>query len=58
VFDLGALAAQEALRAMNGQRATWFAGAWMRNGFHEDGFVSALDVVNEMQARIRVREAA
>jgi uncharacterized protein len=58
VFDLGALAAQTTLRGINGQNATWFAGAWMRNGFHEDGFVSALDVVNGMRARAEVREAA
>ena len=35
------------LRAQN----TWFAGAWMRNGFHEDGFASAYDVVQAMRAR-------
>jgi hypothetical protein len=58
VFDLGAMAAQARLRAMNGARATWFAGAWMRNGFHEDGFVSALDVVGGVQARAQAREAA
>lgn len=49
VFDLAALAAQKTLRAMNGQRRTWFCGAWMRNGFHEDGFASALDVVTAME---------
>lgn len=58
VFDMGALAAQDALRAMNGQRSTWFAGAWMRNGFHEDGFVSALDVVSAMAERLPLRVAA
>ena len=26
-------------------------GAWMRNGFHEDGFASAVDVVEAMRAR-------
>jgi hypothetical protein len=36
---------------MNGAHDTWFCGAWMRNGFHEDGFVSALDVVQAMRAR-------
>ena len=58
VFDLGAMAAQARLRAMNGDRATWFAGAWMRSGFHEDGFLSALDVVAGMQERVRMRAAA
>jgi uncharacterized protein len=57
VFDLPALAAQDAIRTMNGTRNTWFCGAWMRNGFHEDGFQSAVDVVDAMQ-RQRVQVAA
>jgi uncharacterized protein len=57
VFDLPALAAQDTIRAMNGSRNTWFCGAWMRNGFHEDGFQSAVDVVDAMQ-RERVQLAA
>ena len=51
VYDLPALAAQGAIRAMNGNNATWFCGAWMKNGFHEDGFASAVDVVDAMRAR-------
>ncbi len=51
VFDVAALAAQDRIRASNGGRNTWFCGAWMRNGFHEDGFASALDVVNAMAER-------
>jgi predicted NAD/FAD-binding protein len=50
VYDMAALAAQRDIRAMNGTRGTWFCGAWMRNGFHEDGFASAVDVVTAMQA--------
>jgi uncharacterized protein len=57
VFDLAALAAQDAIRAMNGTRGTWFCGAWMRNGFHEDGFASAVDVVDAM-ARQQATQAA
>ncbi|SDC63220.1 NAD(P)/FAD-dependent oxidoreductase [Ruegeria marina] len=45
VFDMGALAAQEDLARMNGTNSTWFCGAWMKNGFHEDGLASAIDVV-------------
>jgi predicted NAD/FAD-binding protein len=51
VYDLDALAAQKAIRATNGTGATWFCGAWMRNGFHEDGFASAVDVVEALRAR-------
>lgn len=52
VYDVAALKAQQTIRAMNGTRATWFCGAWMRNGFHEDGFASAVDVVEAMGARL------
>ncbi|MFN4171280.1 MAG: NAD(P)/FAD-dependent oxidoreductase [Pseudorhodobacter sp.] len=50
VYTLEALAAQARIRAANGTRATWFCGAWMRNGFHEDGFASAVDVVDRLRA--------
>jgi predicted NAD/FAD-binding protein len=49
VYDLAALAAQDTVRAINGQNATWFCGAWMKNGFHEDGLASAVDVVEAMR---------
>jgi uncharacterized protein len=52
VFDLKALRAQDRIRATNGSANTWFCGAWMRNGFHEDGFASAVDVVEAMGTRI------
>lgn len=57
VFDLAAISAQSTIRSMNGTQNTWFCGAWMRNGFHEDGFQSAVDVVDAMQ-RQRVQAAA
>ncbi len=49
IYDLGALQAQQTIRATNGTRGTWFCGAWMRNGFHEDGLASAVDVVDAMR---------
>ena len=58
VFDVAAFAAQDRLRAMNGARNTWFCGAWMRNGFHEDGFASAVDVVQAMTERQAFRLVA
>lgn len=48
VYDLGAVQAQQTIRAMNGTNNTWFCGAWMKNGFHEDGLSSAVDVVEAM----------
>jgi hypothetical protein len=51
VYDLGALAAQERVRAGNGARHTWFCGAWLRHGFHEDGLATGLDVADAILAR-------
>ena len=45
-------AGRAAIRSMQGRNATWFCGAWMRNGFHEDGFASAVDVATAMRARV------
>lgn len=58
VYDLGALAAQQALPAMNGTNNTWFCGAWVKNGFHEDGISSAMDVVTAIRARDAMSLAA
>ncbi|SPH22874.1 hypothetical protein ASD8599_03621 [Ascidiaceihabitans donghaensis] len=58
VYDAAALAAQDAVRAMNGDNNTWFCGAWMRHGFHEDGLDSAVNVVRAMQARDTLALAA
>lgn len=48
VFDTGALEAQKKLRLMQGDNNTWYCGAYMRNGFHEDGYSSAVDVAQDM----------
>lgn len=42
VFDLPAIRAQARVNDMQGQRHTWFAGAWTGYGFHEDGLKSGL----------------
>ena len=42
VFDLAAIRAQAGVPALQGQRHTWFAGAWTGYGFHEDGLKSGL----------------
>lgn len=49
LFTTEGLAARARLLARNGHRGTWFCGAWCRNGFHEDGVVSALDVVHGLR---------
>ena len=51
-------AAQEQVRGFNGTNKTWFCGAWMKHGFHEDGLSSAIDVVRGMRDQSRVAMAA
>jgi uncharacterized protein len=50
-YTLGALEAQRLLRRENGQRHTFYCGAWLGYGFHEDGVVSALEVVRLLDER-------
>jgi uncharacterized protein len=58
VYDVAAEHGREAIRSMQGMRSTWFCGAWMKNGFHEDGLASAVDVVSEMAARSQMLQEA
>ncbi|HQQ62640.1 MAG TPA: FAD-dependent oxidoreductase [Pseudomonadales bacterium] len=44
VFTLAGMKAQARWAEINGVNRTWFCGAYWRNGFHEDGVVSALRV--------------
>lgn len=48
VYDTAAFEAQHRVAGFNGARNTWFCGAWMRNGFHEDGLASAVEVVQRL----------
>ena len=62
VFDQAAIAAQQQLPQIQGRSGLWFCGAWTRYGFHEDGLMSALSVVDGLRAHWRqeapVRAAA
>ena len=42
------LQAQQDLQAINGICGVSFAGAWMRYGFHEDGFTSGMSAANAL----------
>jgi predicted NAD/FAD-binding protein len=50
VFDLAAIKAQSQLASLQGQQNTWYAGAWMGYGFHEDGFKAGRDVAQGISA--------
>ena len=43
-FDQNAISFQETLPSIQGQNGIYFAGAWTRYGFHEDGILSAVKV--------------
>ena len=47
IFDLEAIQAQKKLPEIQGIRGVYFCGAHFRYGFHEDGLLSALNVVNQ-----------
>ena len=58
VFDLAAIAAQARVPALQGQGNVWFAGAWTRYGFHEDGLMSGMAAASALRARWAAEPAA
>jgi len=48
VFDAGAIAAQRRQHELNGERRTWYCGAYWGYGFHEDGVQSAVRVCSRL----------
>jgi predicted NAD/FAD-binding protein len=50
LLDGHAIAAQHEFAALQGRRRTWFAGAWLGYGFHEDGLASAHAVAEHIGA--------
>jgi predicted NAD/FAD-binding protein len=60
ILDAAAVAAQRELRRLSGERHTFFAGAHLRHGFHEDGLLSAVKVAEALGCRLgdQTREAA
>ena len=51
VFSLESVAAARKIQDFNGLNRTWFAGAYLGNGFHEDGVVSGrrvADAINQL----------
>ena len=50
VFTPEAIAAQQRHREINGQRRTWYCGAYWGFGFHEDGVKSAMMACESLRA--------
>ena len=48
LFNAAALKAQRELWSLQGQRRTWFCGAYFGSGFHEDGLQSGLAVAEAL----------
>lgn len=52
LFTLEGIHAQTRQQDINGPRRTYFCGAYWRNGFHEDGVVSALNAVEHFNRNL------
>jgi len=52
VFTKEAIAAQGKMQALQGANNSWYCGAYTRYGFHEDGLLSAVNVVKSMGVSI------
>jgi predicted NAD/FAD-binding protein len=48
LFDRTAIDAQHRVPHIQGTKNTWYAGAWQRYGFHEDGLWSAVRAAGEI----------
>ncbi len=57
VFDTAAVAAQKRLPDIQARHGVSFCGAWTRYGFHEDGLMSAQDVVARLHRQWQAQGA-
>lgn len=56
VFTTQGISAQKRHSEINGVNRTYFCGAYWRNGFHEDGVVSALNAIDHFNKRTRYEQ--
>ena len=52
VFGNHAVRAQQLIQQHQGENHTWYCGAWLGYGFHEDGLQSAVSVARKLGANI------
>jgi len=52
LFLPASVPAKKALRSIQGRQNTWYAGAWTRYGFHEDGLMSGIAVARALGANV------
>ena len=52
VYSQDAITSQERIVSLQGKQNTWFCGAHLRNGFHEDGLASAVNVAKGLGVEI------
>lgn len=52
-FDQRSIEAQKDIWSIQGEQRSWFCGAWMGYGFHEDGIQSGLAVAEQLGGALR-----
>ena len=52
VFDAAAVKAQRHMPWLQGQQNTWYCGAWMGYGFHEDGLKAGVAAARQVMGRL------
>ncbi len=57
LVKIAAVTAQQRFAHLQGERHTWYAGAWLGYGFHEDGLASAHVVAQGIAARSAIATA-
>ena len=57
VFDLAAIRAQSEMAQLQGKFGTYFCGAWMGYGFHEDGLKAGQGVARQIMASMGAQSA-
>ena len=52
IFNQQAINTQDKIDDIQGKDRIWYAGAWQKYGFHEDGFTSAIKIAKKLGADV------